>query len=60
MPVAATIQQGGSAVTASPVKRPGGVTFLGILVVISGILYLISACWRWSPTPAVAVAVAPT
>ena len=42
MPVAATIQQGGSAVTASPVKRPGGVTFLGILVVISGILYLIS------------------
>jgi O-antigen/teichoic acid export membrane protein len=31
-----------SAVTASPVKRPGGVTFLGVLVVISGILYVIS------------------
>ena len=28
--------------TASPVKRPGGVTFLGVLVVISGILYVIS------------------
>ena len=28
--------------TASPVKRPGGVTFLGVLVIISGILYVIS------------------
>ena len=34
--------------TASPVKRPGGVTFLGVLVIISGILYLISGCWRRS------------
>jgi hypothetical protein len=42
MPVAVTIKQGGSAVTASPVKRPGGVTFLGVLVIISGILYVIS------------------
>lgn len=28
--------------TATPAKRPGGVTFLGVLVIISGILYVIS------------------
>lgn len=28
--------------TASPVKRPGGVTLLGVLVIISGILYVLS------------------
>ena len=27
----------------APVKRPGGVTFIGVLVVISGILYVLSA-----------------
>ena len=30
------------AVSATPVKRPGGVTLLGVLVIISGILYLIA------------------
>lgn len=28
--------------TATPAKRPGGVTFLGVLVIISGILYVLS------------------
>ncbi len=40
--MAAIVQQEGNAVTASPVKRPGGVTLLGVLVVISGVLYVIS------------------
>ena len=28
--------------TAAPTRRPGGVTFLGVLVIISGILYVIA------------------
>jgi hypothetical protein len=42
MMTADIVKQEGSAVTASPVKRPGGVTLLGVLVIISGILYVLS------------------
>ena len=42
MHMAEPIQQGGKAVSATPIKRPGGVTLLGVLVIISGILYVIS------------------
>jgi hypothetical protein len=30
------------AVSATPMKRPGGVTLLGVLVIISGVLYVIA------------------
>ena len=45
--------------TASPVKRPGGVTFLGVLVIISGILYVISGVIALIVYRRVAVAAAP-
>jgi uncharacterized membrane protein HdeD (DUF308 family) len=40
MHLVSTGTSGGSSVTATPAKRPGGVTFLGVLVIISGILYV--------------------
>src|SRR5699024_7946053 len=33
---------GGQAMSEAPAQRPGGVTFIGVLVVISAILYIIS------------------